>query len=140
MEACSIGGVIAISFAQLWFEAALILGHVCGPQLSVDAVLSYGYTGGITKALSCVQITHRMALHEVEAHPCIVELQRSDRVLQQHSMFWAASTHGEIDIALAFGCALVFCETWDTDTLVNAIREGGVTCEGGASWCCCHQQ
>ena len=39
MEACSIGGVIAISFAQLWFEAALILGHVCGPQLSVDAVV-----------------------------------------------------------------------------------------------------
>jgi acyl-coenzyme A synthetase/AMP-(fatty) acid ligase len=123
------GGVPTMTFAQLWHEASSV--HV-GRGLASDdeATLCFCYTGGTTKASRCVRVTHRMALHEVAAYPTISKLTGSDRVLQQHSVYWAASAYGEIDIALAFGCALVFCEAWDQDALVAAIQESKATCAG----------
>ena len=71
-----------------------------------------------------------MAIHELNAYPQIAHLDRQDRVLQQHSLYWGASAYGEIDIALAFGCALVFCEAWDTESVAVAIQRHNVSCAG----------
>jgi hypothetical protein len=71
-----------------------------------------------------------MALHEVAAYPHVISLGRRDRVLQQHSLYWAASAYGEIDIALAFGSALVFCEAWGIESVSSAIQRNQATCAG----------
>merc|ERR1719191_2629741 len=71
-----------------------------------------------------------MALHEVAAYPKIVDHGRGGRILQQHSLYWAASAYGEVDIALAFRCALVFCEAWGVEEVARAIQEHGATCAG----------
>jgi len=122
----------SVQFRDVWQDAWTGNIRTLAPTTpaSPDEILCYCYTGGTTKASRCAIVTHRMALHEVEAYPLVVKLSHEDRVLQQHSMYWAASAVGEIDIALAFGCALVFCETWGTDDLAAAIRDNGVTCSG----------
>eukprot|EP00929_Paragymnodinium_shiwhaense_P096393 TRINITY_DN57970_c0_g1_i1.p1 TRINITY_DN57970_c0_g1~~TRINITY_DN57970_c0_g1_i1.p1 ORF type:complete len:1517 (+),score=342.69 TRINITY_DN57970_c0_g1_i1:172-4722(+) len=93
-------------------------------------VLCYNYTGGTTKASKCVIVTHSMALSEVRSYPQICHLRPTDRVLQQHSVYWSASCYGEVDIALAFGCALVFSEAKSPDEVAEAIREHEVSCAG----------
>merc|ERR1740129_454241 len=130
---------VVLRFNQLWAQAkasrhewAASPGWVIGQQAvgSIDATLCFCYTGGTTKASRCARVTHRMALHEVDAYPHMASLGCEDRVLQQHSLFWGASAYGEIDIAIAFGCALVFCKAWDTGSVASVIRRHGVTCAG----------
>lgn len=72
----------------------------------------------------------RSAPNAPEVYNQVVKMGCEDRVLQQHSMYWGASAYGEVDIALAFGCALVFAEAWDTENLVAEIRRHSVTCSG----------
>ncbi|CAK0896521.1 unnamed protein product [Prorocentrum cordatum] len=119
-----------VHFRELW-AAAHAESHPA-PQVTAtaDAILCYNYTGGTTRASRCSRITHRMALHEVTHYPRVGELTPRDRVLQQHSLYWGASAFGEIDIALAFGCALVFCEAWGTDDVVSVIKKHSATCAG----------
>lgn len=130
-------GTRVVLFEQLWARAACtpsgsaaLAGHTSFSEASVDAVLCYCYTGGTTKASRCARVTHRMALHEVATYPHIAKLGNEDRVFQQHSLYWGASAFGEVDIALAFGCALVFCEAWDTEGVVAGVRKHMVTCSG----------
>eukprot|EP00927_Polykrikos_kofoidii_P000230 TRINITY_DN10096_c0_g1_i1.p1 TRINITY_DN10096_c0_g1~~TRINITY_DN10096_c0_g1_i1.p1 ORF type:complete len:1652 (+),score=286.83 TRINITY_DN10096_c0_g1_i1:113-4957(+) len=125
-----------LTFRDLW-SRAWAEDHRHSPSLrpsgalSADATLCFSYTGGTTKASRCARVTHKMAIHEVSAYPRVApEVGCEDRVLQQHSLYWAASAYGEVDIALAFGCALVFCEAWDTDGMVSAIREHEATVSG----------
>merc|ERR550534_2645688 len=93
-------------------------------EVDIESVdLCFCYTGGTTGASRCARVTHGMALHEVSAYPGVVSMGQHDRVLQQHSLYWAASAYGEIDIALAFGCAVVFCEAWGSDGVGRAIKD-----------------
>ena len=70
-------------------------------------VLCYMLTGGTTGASKCVEVTHRMALHEVQTYPQVAaDLQADDVVLQHTPVLWAASTLGQINIALAFGATV----------------------------------
>lgn len=117
-----------VTFEELWKEAAT--ATVPTKWNRSEPVLCYAYTGGTTEASRCVQITHEMACHEVKVYPYVASLGRSDMIMQQHSVYWAASAYGEIDIALAYGCALVFCEAWDIEGVVVAIKEHRVTCAG----------
>eukprot|EP00930_Biecheleria_cincta_P100267 TRINITY_DN91895_c0_g1_i1.p1 TRINITY_DN91895_c0_g1~~TRINITY_DN91895_c0_g1_i1.p1 ORF type:complete len:1448 (-),score=184.65 TRINITY_DN91895_c0_g1_i1:24-4367(-) len=98
--------------------------------LSADATLCFCYTGGTTKASRCVRTTHRMALYELDAYPQVATLGPQDRVMQQHSLYWAASAYGEVDIALAFGCCLVFCEAWDAESFAMTVCSNNITCAG----------
>eukprot|EP00930_Biecheleria_cincta_P041813 TRINITY_DN28720_c0_g2_i1.p1 TRINITY_DN28720_c0_g2~~TRINITY_DN28720_c0_g2_i1.p1 ORF type:complete len:1469 (+),score=255.16 TRINITY_DN28720_c0_g2_i1:52-4407(+) len=127
-------GTTVLSFRDLWakaqeFPAAEILkdGHVA---ISPDDVTHFEYTGGTTKASRCVVITNRMHLHEVMAYPKLVQLGPTDIIVQQHTMFWAASAIGEMNIALAFGCALLFCKASEAQELSSLIRFHGATCSG----------
>jgi acyl-coenzyme A synthetase/AMP-(fatty) acid ligase len=112
--------ISVVQFASLWAEA-WSPGLPPAPEVaaSVNATLCFCYTGGTTKASRCARITHGMALHELAMYRSVVSLGREDRVLQQHSAYWAASAYGEFDIALAFGCALVFAEATDADAMVQ---------------------
>ena len=42
-----------------------------------------------------------MALHEVQVYPEVVDLAPEDRVLQQHSLYWAVPAYGELGITWA---------------------------------------
>jgi len=117
-------------FPDLWHSAWAKSAAAPGIATSSSATLCYCYTGGTTKASRSARVTHEMALHEVAAYPQICNLGNSDRILQQHSMYWAASAYGELDIALAFGCAVVFAEAWGTDGAANAISTHQATCAG----------
>jgi len=120
-----------VDFAQLWAEVAAEAAGAHGiSAASPDVTLCFCYTGGSTGASRCVRVTHCMALHEVVAYPQVVAMGRSDRILQQHSVYWAASTYGEVDIALAFGCALIFCEAWGSDDVAAAITRHQATFAG----------
>jgi len=125
-----------VQFADLWSRSRAALaeprevGSILTGSASADAVLCYCYTGGTTKASRCAIVTHRMALYEVATYPHIARLGHEDRVLQQHSLYWGASAYGEVDIALAFGCALIFCEAWDTEGVSTAIRQYRASCAG----------
>ncbi|CAJ1439748.1 unnamed protein product, partial [Effrenium voratum] len=79
---------------------------------SPDSVLLYTYTGGTTKHSKCVVVTHAMALWEMQHYPSIMQghITATDRVLQFTSAYWGAAAFGQIDIALAFGAAVVFAE------------------------------
>ena len=70
-----------------------------------------------------------MALHEVHVYPEVIDISPEDRVLQQHSLYWAVSAYGELDTALV-GCALVSCEAWDAERVASAVREHGATHAG----------
>jgi len=106
-----VSGPVLVPFASLWAHTHAVENGYSRriSDVSPGTVLCYCYTGGTTEASRCVAITHRMALHEVATYPLIApNMTQADRVLQQHSAFWAASTYGEFDLALAFSCALVF--------------------------------
>lgn len=122
---------VQVMFDELWTHAhpPPLDAFVLQPQ-SADATLCFCYTGGTTKASRCVRTTHRMALHELEAYPQVASLGPQDRVMQQHSLYWAASAYGEVDIALAFGCCLVFCEAWDADSFAMTVCRHDITCAG----------
>lgn len=123
----------AITFEKLWAKTLsagdLLLAPVMGKSMTTTT-LCYCYTGGTTKASRCVRISHEMAIHETLAYPRIAKLSKEDRVLQQHSLYWGASAYGEIDIALSFGCALVFSEMWDPQSTITEINAHKVTCAG----------
>eukprot|EP00927_Polykrikos_kofoidii_P018313 TRINITY_DN18474_c0_g1_i1.p1 TRINITY_DN18474_c0_g1~~TRINITY_DN18474_c0_g1_i1.p1 ORF type:complete len:1546 (-),score=234.08 TRINITY_DN18474_c0_g1_i1:137-4243(-) len=126
-------GTAVVSFHDLWERAhASVCVRFASPTSTYgDATLCYCYTGGTTKASRCARVSHSMALHEIDAYPRIApECGCEDRVFQQHSLYWAASAFGEVDIALAFGCALVFCESWDVEGTVLSIKEHEVTVAG----------
>ncbi|CAE8641267.1 unnamed protein product, partial [Polarella glacialis] len=122
-----------LRFAQLWDMAAITQpsqSATAAVAQRAEATLCFCYTGGSTGASRCALVTHQMALWEVEKYPSVARLGRTDRVLQQHSAYWAASMYGEVDIALAFGCTLVFCEAFHQDEVVKAITTYGITCAG----------
>eukprot|EP00930_Biecheleria_cincta_P039361 TRINITY_DN27064_c0_g1_i1.p1 TRINITY_DN27064_c0_g1~~TRINITY_DN27064_c0_g1_i1.p1 ORF type:complete len:1328 (+),score=219.18 TRINITY_DN27064_c0_g1_i1:54-4037(+) len=121
-------GIEAVFFSKLWAESE---GKTVHPNSgSGDAQLCFQYTGGSTGASRCAIATHRMALWEVSNYPAVAKLASSDRVLQQHSIYWAASAIGEVNIALAFGCALVFCKAWHSEELSDAICTHQISCAG----------
>ena len=119
----ALGAPAAVGFARLWAAG----GAAELPAARAGDELCFCYTGGTTAASRCARVTHRMALHEVDAYPRIVDMGPADRVMQQHSLYWGASAYGEVDIALAFGCALVFCEAWDPEGVMAAVRQHQVT-------------
>lgn len=130
----ALGGRNVIVFERLWMEARGS-GRVLPDPLSLSAgvesaTLCLCYTGGTTRASRCAKVTHGMALHEIATYSRVVQLNPSDKVLQQHSVYWAASCYGEIDVALAFGCTLIFCETWDVASLAATVSAHGASCAG----------
>merc|ERR1719221_720854 len=93
------------------------------------------FTSGSTGVPKCVEATHAMALHEVRSYPtlarfCAPGLGPTDRVLQQTSVFWAASTWGQLDIALAFGAAILISSS--STPSARLLREAGITVIGAA--------
>ena len=71
-------------------------------------------------------MTHAMALHEIKAYPKIAVLGAEDRVLQHTAPLWAASTMGQLDIALAFGARICISDAVDE----VAINSHGATVLG----------
>jgi len=88
------------------------------------------YTGGTTGASRCCIATQQMALWEVSKYKQVVSLTSEDRILQQHSAYWAASLFGEFDIAWSGACALVFGTTTSVHSLKDFIAINQVTCAG----------
>ena len=73
--------------------------------------LAYLYTGGTTGASKCAIVSHQMAMHEMKGYPLITpNVCRDDRVIQHSSTIWGATFLGQINIALAFGASVVFCD------------------------------
>eukprot|EP00931_Biecheleriopsis_adriatica_P062238 TRINITY_DN37486_c0_g1_i1.p1 TRINITY_DN37486_c0_g1~~TRINITY_DN37486_c0_g1_i1.p1 ORF type:complete len:1502 (-),score=300.09 TRINITY_DN37486_c0_g1_i1:46-4551(-) len=130
------GSTTIIRFSELWAEARLhapceaFVEATKRKALRADDVCGFQYTGGTTKASRCAIITHSMHASELATYPKITKLGRSDVVMQNKSLFWAASAIGEIDIALAFGSALLFCEAWDASAVATVFQRHGVTCAG----------
>lgn len=125
-----------VLFEELWARTAAVGAAVAselpapvwseGP--AAEPVLCYCYTGGTTSASRCVRVTHRMVLHELATYPSIARLSREDRVLQQHSFYWGGTLFGVLDVALAFGCAVVFVQAWDAEAVAAAAREHRASC------------
>ncbi|CAJ1435364.1 unnamed protein product, partial [Effrenium voratum] len=95
-----------------------------------EATLCFQYTGGTTGASRCCKASHGMALWEIAKYREVVHLDPAHRVLQQHSVYWAASMFGEIDIALAFGAALVFVVATGLEDLKEQINRHQASCAG----------
>jgi len=96
--------------------------------------LAYLFTGGTTSASKCVQISHDMAMHEIDGYPAIVPSLTATRgrqeiILQHSSTYWGATFLGQINIALAFGACIVFHEDQSID-LTDVIERHGVTVLG----------
>jgi len=115
------------------FQDLLVQGRSHAPfypaPADETAVLCYQYTGGTTGQSRCCAATHAMALWEISKYPEVVRLEKG-RVLQQHSVYWMASMAGEIDIALSFGSALVFCEARSSEDVAKIIKEHEISCAG----------
>jgi len=99
---------------------------------SEEKALCFCYTGGTTKAAKCAVVTHAMALSEVRNYHevCGGGVGPKDVVLQQHSVYWGASFYGEVDIALSFGCTLLFSAAGGPEEVRTAIQEHKVTVAG----------
>ena len=103
----------------------------CPPRIRDVArvPMAYVYTGGTTRASKCVQVSHGMAMHELDGYPRIVGLRvGKERMLQHSSTYWGATFLGQINIALAFGASVVFAKN-QTD-LTCIIEEEQVTVLG----------
>lgn len=88
------------------------------PVLPDSAALYYMFTGGTTSASKCVKATRKMVMYELQVgYRLLLEESgfcKSDekelRCLNYFSLYWAASSLGELNIALAVGGTLVVAE------------------------------
>ena len=74
--------------------------------------LAYLYTGGTTGGCKCVQVSHGMAMHEMDGYKQLLPPSSSspDIVLQNSSSYWGATFLGQINIGLALGACIVFSD------------------------------
>mmetsp|Transcript_73297 Transcript_73297/g.238503 ORF Transcript_73297/g.238503 Transcript_73297/m.238503 type:complete len:1084 (+) Transcript_73297:2-3253(+) len=102
----------------------LVRAHRRGP---LSQAMCYMLTGGTTGSSKCVEVSHKMALHELRGYPHVApSLSAQDRVLAHTPVLWAASALGQLDIALAFGAAICVSSAADQE----AIRAHGATVLG----------
>mmetsp|Transcript_106721 Transcript_106721/g.311987 ORF Transcript_106721/g.311987 Transcript_106721/m.311987 type:complete len:1437 (-) Transcript_106721:107-4417(-) len=94
------------------------------------STLCYMFTGGSTGSPKCVEITHAMALHETRGYPSLAPLSPADRVLQNTSVFWAASAWGQLDIALAFASTLCISAVAAPST--HALHDASISVLGSS--------
>ena len=78
-------------------------GAVSAAARARSDLLLLSYTGGTSASRKCVEVSHGMALHEVETYEEILRdaaprLPKHPIVLQQTPVCWAASCFGQIDI------------------------------------------
>lgn len=107
LDLCSQLGVLVVPFSAL----------VGDPDSSSEplsnigsAPLAYLYTGGTTRASKCAIVSHQMSMHEMRGYPLVAPwMSHTDRVMQHSSTYWGATFLGQINIALAFGGSVIFC-------------------------------
>jgi len=103
------------------------------PCVTKETLLAYCYTGGTTRSSRAVQITHGMALHEVQRYPEVLPQALHGaqmRFLQNSSAYWGAALLGQIDVPLSVGGTVVHCEASTPDEIAQAIRQFTVTAFG----------